>query len=349
MANIMLTDKCNLGCQYCFANEFVNQKANEITIANFQKAVEFITRDRTCRHIGLIGGEPTLHSQLKDILEFIINNNQINSCMIYTNAICIDSFVNQIAHPKFRLLINCNSRKDIGESNFNKLDKNLYLLVNERYLRDRITLGFNFYDVNQDCMFFIDLLKKYGFRHARVSVTVPNTHEKRNENSHTYFRKMKPGVKSLFEILISNNIIPHYDCNKIPSCCLDRQDIDELNQIIPPKMLEEIRKTPPGISIFAPLVRCSPVIDILQDLTAVRCFGLSKHTRVNINDFGGIEELYNYYLSEIDSFAYCSSDSKECADCMNMKKRLCMGGCLSFKIDEILKVHSFAQSMMHKE
>ena len=35
MANIMLTDTCNLRCPYCFANEFVNKSANEISIENF--------------------------------------------------------------------------------------------------------------------------------------------------------------------------------------------------------------------------------------------------------------------------------------------------------------------------
>lgn len=44
MANIMLTDVCNLRCPYCFANEFVNVDKNEISEQNFKKAVDFIYR-----------------------------------------------------------------------------------------------------------------------------------------------------------------------------------------------------------------------------------------------------------------------------------------------------------------
>lgn len=42
MANIMMTDVCNLRCPYCFANEFVNKDTNEISEENFNRAVDFI-------------------------------------------------------------------------------------------------------------------------------------------------------------------------------------------------------------------------------------------------------------------------------------------------------------------
>ena len=32
MANIFLTRKCNLKCPYCFADEFVNKKNEEVTL-----------------------------------------------------------------------------------------------------------------------------------------------------------------------------------------------------------------------------------------------------------------------------------------------------------------------------
>lgn len=65
MANIMLTDTCNLKRPYCFANEFVNIDKNEISEQNFKKAVNFILQDGSCDAIGLIGGEPILHSRFQ--------------------------------------------------------------------------------------------------------------------------------------------------------------------------------------------------------------------------------------------------------------------------------------------
>ena len=76
MPNIMLTYRCNLNCPYCFANEFVNKKSNDITFDNFLSAVRFITKDGPA-FLGLIGGEPTLHKDFKNILRVIIEDGKI--------------------------------------------------------------------------------------------------------------------------------------------------------------------------------------------------------------------------------------------------------------------------------
>lgn len=47
MANIMLTDACNLKCPYCFANEFVNKDKNDITEEAIDEAKDFIVGDGT--------------------------------------------------------------------------------------------------------------------------------------------------------------------------------------------------------------------------------------------------------------------------------------------------------------
>jgi len=68
MANIMLTKRCNLKCPYCFAEEFVNKSGDDISIENFKVALDFALTNPH-EQIGLIGGEPTLHNNFKEILE----------------------------------------------------------------------------------------------------------------------------------------------------------------------------------------------------------------------------------------------------------------------------------------
>lgn len=128
MANITLTYRCNLNCPYCFANEFVNHSNTDIEINNFYKALQFIKTNRTER-VGLIGGEPTVHHQFDKILKILICDAEINNVTIFTNGICIDKYLPMLCHPKFTLLINCNSPSNIGEKMFNKLCDNLDLLI----------------------------------------------------------------------------------------------------------------------------------------------------------------------------------------------------------------------------
>ena len=65
MANIVLTSRCNLSCQYCFAHELTESDACDIKMKDFMEILDFAGADG---EIGLIGGEPLLH---KDINEFI--------------------------------------------------------------------------------------------------------------------------------------------------------------------------------------------------------------------------------------------------------------------------------------
>ena len=67
MANLMITKQCNLKCTYCFANEFVNRQNDMMSYENFLKCLDFLMCDVNER-IGIIGGEPTLHPNLKKML-----------------------------------------------------------------------------------------------------------------------------------------------------------------------------------------------------------------------------------------------------------------------------------------
>ncbi len=60
------------------------------------------------------------------------------------------------------------------------------------------------------------------------------------------------------------------------------------------------------------------MIDILQDLSVVRCFGLSAYTKQKISDFSGIQELSAFYRREIDSYAYNTIYSTQCLDCYHI-------------------------------
>ena len=100
-------------------------------------------------------------------------------------------------------------------------------------------------------------------------------------------------------------------------------------------------------NIISNEVHCMPVIDIRQDLTAVRCFGLSAWTKERIEDYAGIKELENYYLRTVDAFAYNTVYGQECTDCHLRKVMKCSGGCLAYKINQIMELKSKSDEMMN--
>ena len=343
MANVMMTDVCNLRCPYCFANEFVNKNKNEISEDAFDKAVEFIIGDGTHNTVGLIGGEPTVHSQFEYLMRKLIKDERIEGIMLYTNGILIDRFWDVICHPKIHLLINCNSPKDIGEKQYASLLKNLDTLFNQKMCGDRVTLGINMYSSNFDYDYMLDLLKRFEQRHVRFSITVPNMDENRNVDAHSYFKMMKPRMLDFFHDLLSAGIIPNFDCNKIPSCLMEENELREFDKYL---NNEFIKNNVGKSNIVNSEVSCRPVIDIRQDLTAVRCFGLSETTKQKISDYAGIKELENYYIRTVDAYAYNTSYCKKCNECHLRSVMKCTGGCLAYKIKQINHVKEYADQMV---
>ena len=345
MANIMLTDACNLRCPYCFANEFVNQTRNEISEVAFEKAVDFIVGDGTHSSVGMIGGEPTIHSRFDFLMRKLILDERVKGVTVYTNGVFMNEFWDVLAHPKTHLLVNCNSPADIGEKNFSRLRKNLEILIHQKLCGNRVTLGINMYHPRFEYQYLLELLKEFGFHHVRVSITVPNLDENRNANAHTYFLSFKKRMFDFFHELLQNEIIPNFDCNKIPSCLISEEELSAFRVYFQnPFIREHISRS----NLASKEVRCAPVIDIRQDLTAVRCFGLSASTKQRIENFSGIAELENFYLRTVDAYAHNTIYAEKCLDCHLRKVMKCTGGCLAYKIHEINAMSRFSRQRMER-
>ena len=86
--------------------------------------------------------------------------------------------------------------------------------------------------------------------------------------------------------------------------------------------------------------------DILQDLTAIRCFGLSRYTRTDIRNFGNLEELREYYKRTIDAYACNTAYHKDCISCNKRLNSKCYGGCLAYKIGDIVRMQEYSRKLM---
>lgn len=157
MPNIMLTYRCNLHCSYCFANEFVNKDKTDITLGNFMKAVSFITEEGKT-HVGLIGGEPTLHPGFQTFMDLLIENPLISGVTVCTNGLLMDRYIPQLTNPKVRVLVNCNSPLVIGGKAFSAMREDLDTLLLRYDVKDRVWLGINLYSDEMDYSYMMDLL-----------------------------------------------------------------------------------------------------------------------------------------------------------------------------------------------
>lgn len=333
MANIMLTYRCNLNCPYCFANEFVNKENLDISDENFDKAVDFLTNCGV-DDVGLIGGEPLLHKNFKSIIIKLINNPRIKTIRVYTNGLLMDKFIPELVSSKVRMLVNCNSPFQIGSENFEKLVNNLEIFLMQYHMRNRMNIGINIYRHDMDYKYIINILQKFNLHKIRISITVPDFSKEKTTNAIEFFDNWKVFLMEFFKHMDEIQVVPYYDCNKPPYCIWNEEEKKWLEGYVSKYPIKETNLV--GNHSF-----CHPVIDILPNLEAVRCFGLSHMERVKLNEFDSLDEIIQYFRGKVDGFAYCISAADVCRNCHTKDTGECTSGCLGFKLEKINKAQKY--------
>lgn len=323
MPNIMITKRCNLSCPYCFANQYVTRASTEcdMPLERFQEILDFVLRDGSVRSIGLIGGEPTCHQSFDEFLELLLEERRLDRVTIYTNGVRLAEHLDLMMQEKFFVLINCNSPEQMGIG-YPKLLALLSELRGSEW-KCHVTLGVNFYDSDFDMSYVLELVELFKPEMLRVSICVPNSGTK---EPFEYFEEMKPPILAFFKELLVRGTIPFFDCNIFPACVISVQEMREFERWGEKNPFLRLKTEPLG---------CLPVIDIMDDFTAIRCFGLSDATRVSIRDFASITDLRNYYLRTVDAYAANTFYASQCAECYKFKTMKCAGGCLIYKMGQI--------------
>lgn len=318
MANIVLTSSCNLRCPYCFAYDAFDDSVKEISEENFLKAADFILTSSDS--VGLIGGEPLVCSNFNRYVDLLLMDERVNRIMVYTNGVLTDNYIELFMNKKVELLINCNSVSVLGQENYSRVCKNIDLLAEHDV---KFGLGYNFY--GEDYKYIIDLCRKYDLHELRFSYVVPcsvNTGDR-----FSYFMNKKQELMDFLKCCLMNNILPNFDCNKLPTCLFTEGDIEALDEACDdPYLYEKFVSS----TISNNVCQCRPVIDIYPDLSCLRCFGLANETKKMIADYDSLENLVLTYIAEVDMKKLFNDSNSRCRNCENRLLLKCYGGCLKF-------------------
>lgn len=338
MANIMINDVCNLQCPYCFANKYVNgDTTTDITYANFKKAVDWINREGAER-IAFIGGEPTLHAQFEDLIKYAASQRRPEQeIMVFTNGLFDEDKIDLFKKYHIGMLINLNSYEDIGRKKYNKVVENIKKM---RLKGMHASIGINFYKGDLDTKFVLDVIREFGYEELRVGITSPNTSEKIARGPFAYYEEIKKPLFKLIEDCAKLGCGVHFDCQRIPICIMK----DKIDYI---RGLED--KYGVRIDVFD-CSNCTPVLDITTDLQVARCFGVSGNDiTVPMEAFANERDLWGYFATNVDAIGRLIPMDEKCMDCYDRNIGLCQGGCLTFKLDKILKTVKVGKTKEFKE
>ena len=89
---VFINSICNLTCEHCFYWKELNQR-NDLSVDEFEKLSLELGH---FEHLNLSGGEPFIHKQFADIVQFFITNNGVKEIYVPTNAFFPDRTEKQL-------------------------------------------------------------------------------------------------------------------------------------------------------------------------------------------------------------------------------------------------------------
>lgn len=310
MPNIALLNYCNLQCPYCFANEYIEEQKQTITMQQLERILGFCSTSQVSR-IGLIGGEPTLHPEIEHIInrvESYCADRKIR-WILFTNGIELYRIIHLMCNSHGSCLVNINHPSVLGTAKWMKLLKSLRLAQN-LHCMNQIQFGINLYPNMIDFTYIIDLALQFNKKKLRVSYVAP-TCDYRGVDKDLYYQDAKHTFLNFVKVAKQHDIRLEIDCNHVPYCYFDDDE-----KILMQSVVSNWHNY------------CNPVVDISPDFKGSSCFG--AYDLVDLSDFDTLEEAERYFLvKKMLPLAYQNNAGK-CNTCEKFNKAICQGGCLAF-------------------
>ncbi len=315
MANIILTNTCNIRCPFCFASENNNLENTSFDFLKAWKISAFLTGKcfRFC------GGEPSMHPDIIKMMDVLLSANF--NIFIMSNGIWPVTFADYIKKLPPKFLTKVSYLFNILEPSFYKIDHFEKITSHLEIVNpQQVSLGFTIYKDDFSYDYILDLAKRYRIKKIRWSVAAPNM----NDDLYTLepkFGKISGRLYKLYMSCFDQGIEILSDCNYIQPCFYNN---DHLNE-----MLIRTKKH------FTFSCSENSPVDIDANGIAWRCYGLYSVLRKNIDGFQNEFDLERYFTRRVrlldNLYAY-----EECRQC-NYWQQGCNGGCYVFRIKKAMK------------
>lgn len=93
MANLLITNRCNLNCFYCYVDP-VNRQNEEIKQEKLYELIDTLY-NRGTRLIVLLGGEPLLYNGIGGLIRYIKGKKMV--CEVITNGYLVRKYINELS------------------------------------------------------------------------------------------------------------------------------------------------------------------------------------------------------------------------------------------------------------
>lgn len=314
--NILLTEICNLSCPFCFARKIVSKtQKREMDVRDFQRLLDFLEKNGQTE-VRLLGGEPTLHSQFKEIVAYaILRKFKIR---LFTNGFFSNELARWMAGKKQSIVYSVNLAATAFASEENKLvvERNLEILGNASKIDGSITVDSA--DLNKYTS-IVALVEKNKFESVRIAIANNTVDNSGSRSVADDYKKVIVAIVGLVdELKKTGDFSLSFNCGFTP-CMFERREIKRLLEA--------------GIRLRGWSCQGKAgSFDVTSDLYTFPCYIADELKTAKVFDFKnlGLAKAYNNSLFEYAFRNSSLSTIKKCTSCSFFKRRECRGPCLGY-------------------
>ena len=309
MANLMITTACNFTCKYCFGRDMIgpdHKKQNMqwddlISILNWIEAGKIPHLD-----IHLMGGEPTLHPQIGDIIgEVLARGKQL---VIFSNAATpIDQSIYATSMEKgISWVVNANEPETYQGNQLETLNRNLSLLKHAAHLTINICGKETQYE------YIFDLIEKNDLkRHIKIGVSLPTMDKNNVYVTFDNFEEVSQHVVELTCKAQENGISVEFECG-VPFCLFTSEQKKHFTDV--------------NIS------HCGSRLDITPWGNIINCLPLANFATVHYTQFANYKLARDWFRDATIPYRTIGVED-QCFGCANIENGNC-GVCLANGMDK---------------
>lgn len=316
--NILLTNYCNGRCPYCFAANVMSdgKMQKEFSMDNLKTLLNYMYASSPNTPIHLLGGEPTLHSRLEEVINLILDRG-FKKIVFFSNG---------IISPQKRVLL----KRYLSSISFiwNINPPGLYQTQLQRLIHQSIAdlanesnaLGFNINSSAFDPSYIWDFLKEHTYLSLlRIGIAHPMGFSNEHQLENVITLKDYSAVGNILYDFIKKTLKKYprvkkigFDCGFTP--CL-----------FTPKQREYLQNDIFDFNLFDSV--CSPSLtDISPDLSIKPCFARAYGTeKYTLTDFQNVFQAREYNAARwhfsLQNLPYAH---RKCSTCVF---RVNCGGC----------------------
>ena len=352
--NIILNSYCNLKCNYCFADEYMdeNVKTPDKSMDYDFFLAELLPRVKNVTLINFMGGEPTLHPRFVDILSSTLDTMQPFTYLgIFTNGLMPDKALDLLLKTvgpegsiarqiQFSVLLNWQTSENTTEKNHRRCREVAEMILGENGYS--LMFSLNLYSIQQDletqCREIDGIYQDMGLPEGqtykiRVSPAFPIVGEEQENVTLPIADYPKMGRKMIDLLKQYPQMTFRFDCS-FPPCLLDEISEDEYPLV--ERFFYHGNQPVPNITdwnsqdLYLGCADDSPM-DVDPKGDCFNCFPFHGVKLGNVQDFKevndiAVKKMHTRFLSKV----FEETEAKEpCKSCPHYMVR-CTSGCFAY-------------------